>query len=105
MVDLSASMPKRLRQNLMIARNRQPLEDVILAVLQRVCGGGDSHIARRTLKARQQSYLVFCETIPLAASHFFRGDLRQLIGACFPNQNGNLVVCWLSPFVCHERPN
>ena len=34
MVDLSTSMPEGFRQNLVIARNRQPLEDVILAVLQ-----------------------------------------------------------------------
>jgi hypothetical protein len=34
MVDLSTSMPQSFRQDLVIACNRKPLEDVILAVLQ-----------------------------------------------------------------------
>jgi hypothetical protein len=68
-------------------------------------GGFHSHIARRTLKARKRSDLVPCKPIPLSASYFLRGDFRQLIGACFPNQNGDLIVCGLTPVLCDEGPD
>jgi hypothetical protein len=105
MVDFPAPMPEGFRQNLVIARNRQPLEDVILSVLQRVRGWFNRHIARRTLKAREHNYFVWRETSPLSASHFFGRDLGQFIGACFPNQNGDFIVCGLTPVLCDEGPD